>query len=488
MAQAKLLALQQEVERERSVRKELALQCAAKTRQLWQQREKYEKTIQQSQDQLSVLRASLLITHGQRVHAARSASAGKHAASCKEQTTDGSDSTVHLSSSSRQSLVDSPTKQQQHGADQSCKGCNQPAVAVHTKATFNGISRHVAASKASSLSSPATMQQGNEQSCSTVSMTDKQPQQAVPAATVLAVAAKLQQLVEQLTRTDPSTAAELSLLQWQLTAACRTFIDIRRSSSDSGQHQQDVVGTHRPVATIHPQQVQQNVTSSQRAADDGLTQAGSISSNAVRSYLLGTAAAMPAGVSKHPLMMQQHCAGCSTAGAGDWVSTPQQQQFDIEPWRHPQQPLTDSVQYQQHNQLVGMQTPALPVSKHSANALGFVSDFPQQCPAGMLQAVVGIDGNVWWDGYSTAEPGSIEHFMSDLFAALVTVPYGGASSSAPTAAIPAAGILDVLPDPASIAMEAAKYLQRVVAAAGLPAVSSLMHSVHRVLRSVGPEL
>ncbi|WIA40740.1 hypothetical protein OEZ86_004424 [Tetradesmus obliquus] len=55
-----LEVLRSQLQLETSARKEHEVQCAAKTRQLWQLREQHEREVRRLQDQLSVVRASLL--------------------------------------------------------------------------------------------------------------------------------------------------------------------------------------------------------------------------------------------------------------------------------------------------------------------------------------------------------------------------------------------------------------------------------------------
>jgi hypothetical protein len=126
--------------------------------------------------------------------------------------------------------------------------------------TVAAASEVVASSHSSSLKPSASAEEGAEETAATVAAASEQDAAEVcssaqaaavsagSAAVLLTAAAKLQRLVEQLTQREPAVAADLSLLQWQLTTAYGSMTGAPSRSGEDMLLVDQSSNSERPVA------------------------------------------------------------------------------------------------------------------------------------------------------------------------------------------------------------------------------------------------
>jgi hypothetical protein len=144
---------------------------------------------------------------------------------------------------SPQKLRGSPQHQQQLPAVASPSQHDTPAAGADAAAALNSESKSTPADQAgAAATTPARQGDSNGTTAASIhAQQQQQPDTLETAEQLLAAASKVQQLVEQLSATEPSAAADLSVLQWQLTAmygsltcSCTVAIDGGSSSSAAG--------------------------------------------------------------------------------------------------------------------------------------------------------------------------------------------------------------------------------------------------------------
>uniref|UniRef100_A0A383W130 GYF domain-containing protein n=1 Tax=Tetradesmus obliquus TaxID=3088 RepID=A0A383W130_TETOB len=258
-----LEVLRSQLQLETSSRKEHEVQCAAKTRQLWQLREQHEREVRRLQDQLSVVRASLLqhLAHkaalelkvkqqqssNEAAVAAAAAlklklagvgeeGAGEDAAGQLQDdvplVADGSPKRrgkpAQLDQADRPARPDSPIPLLQDA----CADAEAAVVAADTASDHSALLQQAAAGEPVQQLDTAVAE--HDAGCVDAGA-KASGVSAGSAAVLLTAAAKLQRLVEQLTQREPAVAADLSLLQWQLTTA---FGSMTGAPSRSGEDAQ----------------------------------------------------------------------------------------------------------------------------------------------------------------------------------------------------------------------------------------------------------
>lgn len=144
---------------------------------------------------------------------------------------------------SPQKLRGSPQHQQQLPAVASPSQHDTPAAGADAAAALNSESKSTPADQAgAAATTPARQGDSNGTTAASIhAQQQQQPDASETAEQLLAAASKVQQLVEQLSATEPSAAADLSVLQWQLTAiygsltrSCAEAISSGSSSAAGG--------------------------------------------------------------------------------------------------------------------------------------------------------------------------------------------------------------------------------------------------------------
>lgn len=144
---------------------------------------------------------------------------------------------------SPQKLRGSPQHQQQLPAVASPSQHDTPAAGADAAAALNSESKSTPADQAgAAATTPARQGDSNGTTAASIhAQQQQQPDTLETAEQLLAAASKVQQLVEQLSATEPSAAADLSVLQWQLTAiygsltrSCAEAISSGSSSAAGG--------------------------------------------------------------------------------------------------------------------------------------------------------------------------------------------------------------------------------------------------------------
>jgi hypothetical protein len=347
----------------------LQVQCAAKTRQLWQLREQHEREVRRLQDQLSVVRASLLqhlahkaalelkvkqqSIHGVAIAAAAAAKlkvvvagqqsgadashSGAAAAQLQDDVplvADGSPKrrgrSVQVDQADRLSRAASPNPVFQGAAagiaaadaqvasDSSASTAEVDATAAEQHAhaaTPDGINSMLRSTGA------AAAQQGEAGDMDSYAQTAAVS--ASSAAVLLTAAAKLQRLVEQLTQREPAVAADLSLLQWQLTTTFGSMTGapsrsgevvplLQQSSSSTPDAAESTAADEEVSAAVN--EASNSSSSSEALQDAPMTPAGSVKLQPADTHPLAedAAAAAAAAAAGHPA---QHSAAEVAAAA-----------------------------------------------------------------------------------------------------------------------------------------------------------------------------